>query len=93
MLSAHVNTTRSNSASGSSRRFHPTTNARRAIMKTRSTIACRTRSTPAVPTDEMGNSSRGKYTLVTRLALSTTLRAPRPSAVENRFHASRPENR
>ena len=62
-------------------------------MKQSRTIPCRTKSTSALPIEAKGRISRGKYTFVTRLALSTTERTESDSAFEKRFHARRPERR
>ena len=74
-------------------RLTPTKECPRTIMNTARTTACRTKSTPAAPIDARGRISRGKYTFVTRFALSTTDLAPSESAVEKRFHARIPESR
>src|SRR4051812_10602183 len=58
-----------------------------------STVPWRAKSTSADPIDASGRTSRGKYTFLTRFALSITERTALESVVEYRFHASKPESR
>ncbi len=58
-----------------------------------STPDCRTKSTSATPTTDSGRISRGNATFFTRFPLSITDRVPLPTATENRFQASSPDNR
>src|SRR5205085_9259753 len=79
--------------SGSRTRFSPRNGYRMIAMKTSSTMPWSTKSTLAAPIVASGRTSRGKYTFVTRFALSTTERAARPIVAENRFHARIPDSR
>src|SRR3954447_15527546 len=62
-------------------------------MKRMSTVPWSAKSTSAEPIEASGSTSRGKYTFLTRFALSITERTALVVDVEYRFHARRPESR
>src|ERR1051326_2168230 len=57
------------------------------------TLAWSTKSTSAEPIEASGSTSRGKYTFLTRFALSITERTALVRDVAYRFHARRPDSR